>query len=54
MVPKFLLVSLGPDIFRKESWRGLVAQVFPEYDLLDVGLYSVAIAKKTTLEQGDE
>ena len=45
MVPKFLLVSLNPDIFRREGWSGLVANVCPEYELLEVGLYSIAIAK---------
>ena len=46
MVPKFLLVSLNPEIFRSEGWSGLVANVCPEYELLEIGLYSVAISKR--------
>jgi hypothetical protein len=44
MVPKFLLVSLAPEIFRSEGWHGLVEKLCPEYELLHVGLYSIAIA----------
>lgn len=44
MVPKFLLVSLSPEIFRSEGWHGLVEKLCPEYELLHVGLYSIAIA----------
>ena len=44
MVPKFLLVSQSPEIFRSEGWHGLVEKLCPEYDLLHVGLYSIAIA----------
>jgi hypothetical protein len=45
MVPKFLLVSLNPKTFRREGWSGLVEDVCSGYELLEVGLYSVAIAK---------
>ena len=46
MVPKFLLVSLDPDTFRNESWKGLVKKICSDYEILEVGLYSVALAKK--------
>ena len=45
MVPKFLLVSLNPEIFRRDGWSGLVEDVCSGYELLDVGLYSIAITK---------
>ena len=45
MVPKFLLVSLNPGIFRRDGWSGLVEDVCSGYELLDVGLYSIAITK---------
>ena len=45
MVPKFLLVSLNPKVFRLGGWAELVTSVCPGYVLLDVGLYSIAIAK---------
>ena len=45
MVPKFLLVSLNPERFRLGGWSGLVASVCPEYELIEVGLYSIAIGK---------
>lgn len=45
MVPKFLLVSLNPEEFRLGGWAGLVASVCPEYELIEVGLYSIAIGK---------
>jgi len=49
MVPKFLLVSLAPETFRVEGWPGLVKQLCPEYELLHVGLYSIAIAQSVEL-----
>ena len=45
MVPKFLLVSLDPDTFRNESWKGLVKKICSDYEILEVGLYSIALAK---------
>ena len=47
LVPKFLLVSRGPEVFRKEGWQGLVDRFVPGYELLYVGLQSVALARKT-------
>ena len=49
LVPKFLLVSLNPEVFRKEGWRGLVDRLVPDYELLHVGLQSVALVKGTGL-----
>ena len=49
MVPKFLLVSLAPETFRVGGWPGLVKQLCPEYELLHVGLYSIAIAQSVEL-----
>ena len=45
LVPKFLLVSLDPEVFRKHGWKGLVGRFVPDYELLHVGLQSVALAK---------
>ena len=45
LVPKFLLVSLDPEVFRKEGWKGLVKRFVPDYELLRVGLQSVALVK---------
>jgi len=45
LVPKFLLVSLGSDVFRKEGWEGLVERFLPGHEVLYVGLQSVALAK---------
>jgi len=47
LVPKFLLVSLNPEVFRKEGWEGLVDSLVPDYELLHVGLHSVALIKAT-------
>ena len=45
LVPKFLLVSLNPEVFRKKGWSGLVENLVPDYELLHVGLQSVALIK---------
>jgi hypothetical protein len=45
IVPKFLLVSLSPEVFRGEGWSGLVQRFFPGHDLIQVGLNSVAVGK---------
>ena len=41
--PKFLLVALAPDLFRKEGWPGLIAKLYPGHELVKVGLNQVAI-----------
>ena len=38
----FLLILI---LFRKESWTGLVKKISPDYEILQVGLYSVALTK---------
>jgi hypothetical protein len=45
LVPKFLLVSLNPETFREAGWKGLVENLVPGYELLQVGLQSIALAK---------
>ena len=45
IVPKFLLVSLSPSVFRAEGWGGLVKSFFPGHELVHVGLSSVAVGK---------
>ena len=45
IVPKFLLVSLSPEVFRAEGWGGMVKRFFPGHDLVHVGLNSVAVGK---------
>ena len=45
IVPKFLLVSLAPSVFRAEGWAGLVKELFPGHELIHVGLSSVAVGK---------
>ena len=45
LVPKFLLVSLSPEVFRAEGWGGVVKRFFPDHDLVHVGLNSVAVGK---------
>ena len=48
LVPKFLLVALSPGAFREGGWKGLLQSVAPDYELLQVGLQSVAL-----VESGD-
>jgi hypothetical protein len=45
MVPKFLLVSLDSETFRDSGWNGVVEKLLPQYEILEVGLYSIAIAR---------
>ena len=47
MIPKFLLASLDSETFRDLGWEGLVQKLFPKYEILEVGLYSIAIARFT-------
>ena len=47
LVPKFLLVSINSEVFRNSGWDGLIEKLLPEYEILQVGLYTVAIAEKT-------
>ncbi len=47
IVPKFLLVSLAPEVFRTEGWSGLVKFLFPGHELVHVGLNSLAVGKST-------
>lgn len=47
IVPKFLLVSLSPEVFRTEGWSGLVKFLFPGHELVHVGLNSLAVGKST-------
>ena len=45
IVPKFLLVSLSPEVFRAEGWGGVVKRFFPGHELVHVGLNSLAVGK---------
>ena len=43
LAPKFLLVAMAPDLFRKNGWEGLITKIFPGHELVQVGLNQVAI-----------
>lgn len=45
LIPKFLLVSLDSELFREDGWQGLIKKFCPEYELSEIGLYSIALAK---------
>jgi hypothetical protein len=50
LAPKFLLVSLNPVLFKERGWSGLIEELCPGFELIEIGLNQVGIRSKSTEE----